>query len=80
MQNNQSEIRMLLQQVEQEYQAAQAALHGYAITSSHEFITARLENMGRLHEHLEQMVGADAIRLIAECLEVQPETKQSRKG
>jgi hypothetical protein len=66
---SQSDVSRLLQQIEQEYQAAQAALHGYAMTAQHAFITARLEHMGRLHDHLEQMVGADAIRLIAERLE-----------
>ncbi len=73
MQNNQSEIGVLLQQIEQEYQAAQAAIHGYAVTSSHEFITVRLENMSRIHDHLQQIVGNDAIKLIAERLEALPE-------
>ena len=80
MQNNLSEVGAVLQQIEHEYQAAQAALHGYAVTSAHAFITARLEHMGRLHEHLEQMIGTDAIRLIAECLEALPETTETQKG
>lgn len=70
---NQSDVSRLLQQIEREYQAAQAALHGYAVTASHEFITARLEQMSRIHDHLQQMVGADAIKLIAERLEALPE-------
>lgn len=73
MPSNQSEVRRLLQQIEQEYQSAQAALTGYAITAQHEFITARLENLSRAHNHLQQLVGADATRLMIECIEALPE-------
>jgi RPA family protein len=66
---NQSEVSRLLQQIEQEYQAAQAALNGYAMTAQHAFITTRLENMSRIHDHLQQIVGVDAIKLIAERIE-----------
>lgn len=79
MQQHQSEIGAVLRQIEHEYQAAQTALHSYAVTSPHAFITARLERMGRLHEHLEQIVGADAIRLIAERLEALPEVHENGK-
>jgi hypothetical protein len=71
--SNQSEVSRLLQQIEQEYQAAHTALDAYTVTAQHAFITARLENMSRIHDHLQQMVGADAIRLIAERLEALPE-------
>lgn len=69
---NQSEMRRLLQCIEQEYQAAQAALTGYAVTARHDFITARLENMGRARDHLQQLVGDDATRLMIECIEALP--------
>lgn len=80
MQRNQSEISALLRQIEREYQAAQAALHCYTVTSPHAFITARLEQMGRLHENLEQIVGKDAIGLIAERLEAQSEVDKNGKA
>ncbi len=73
MQNNQSEVRALLQQIEQEYHSAQAALNDYAITSPHVFITTCLENMNRIHDNLQHIVGDDAIRLIVECIEALPD-------
>lgn len=73
MPDNQSEVRRLLQRIEQEYQAAQAALNGYAVTARHDFITARLENMGRARDRLQQLVGDKATRLMAECIEALPD-------
>lgn len=70
---NQSEVMHLLSQIEAEYLAAQRGLIGFAESARHEAITARLENIGRLHEHLRAVVGDDATRLIAECLEKVPE-------
>lgn len=70
---NQSEIAHLLNQIETEYIAAQRGLTGFAESARHAAITARLENMGRLHEHLRAIVGDDATRLMAECLEKLPE-------
>ena len=64
-----SEVNRILRQIELEYQAAHTALTGYAVTSKHEFITARMEHVSRLHESLKQIVGEDATRLVAERLE-----------
>jgi hypothetical protein len=59
-----------MQQITEEYEAAQRGLSGTAITATHEFITARMENIGRCHEHLKQLVGeSDAIVLVAQSLE-----------
>ena len=69
-QTNQSEVAQLLQQIQAEYLAAQRGLTGLAETARHDFITARLENVGRLHEELRTIVGEDAIRLIAEQVEL----------
>jgi hypothetical protein len=52
-----------------EYLAAQRGLTGFAESARHAAITARLENMGKLHEDLRALVGDDAIRLLAEHLE-----------
>ena len=66
-----SDIAHILAQISAEYEAAQRGLTGlsYGI-SQHEFITARMENMGRLHNELESMVGDEAIALIAEQMNV----------
>lgn len=69
---NQSEIARLLNQIEAEYLAAQRGLTGFAESAKHAAITARMENMGRLHEHLHTIVGDDATRLMAERLESIP--------
>ncbi|HEU5376309.1 MAG TPA: hypothetical protein VFV38_12760 [Ktedonobacteraceae bacterium] len=70
---NQSEVANLLKQIEAEYLAAQRRLIRFAASAAHAAITARLENMGRLHGRLRAIVGDDATRLMAECLEKIPE-------
>ncbi len=67
-----SEVRRLLNQIEAEYIAAQRGLTGFAESAMHAAITARMENLGRLHEDLRAMVGNDATRLMAEHLETLP--------
>jgi hypothetical protein len=73
MRGEQSEVAQLLAQIETEYIAARRGMSGFAEIAKHAAITARLENMGRLHAHLQEIVGEDAIRLIAERLETLPE-------
>jgi len=64
-----SEVARLLLQITAEYEAAQRGLTGLAYgTSQHEFITARMENMGQLHNELQTIVGDSAIALIADAL------------
>ena len=65
-----SEVSRLLAQINDEYEAAQRGLSGLAYgTSQHEFITARLEHMGQLHNALHELVGDAAIAMIAEKLD-----------
>jgi hypothetical protein len=66
-----SEIARLMQQIELEYQAAHNALYGLSAgTTKHEFITAKMERMGELHEELKTLVGAEqAIHLLATALQ-----------
>lgn len=65
-----SEVARLLLRISQEYEAAQRGLTGLAFgTSKHEFITAKMENMGQLHSELQSIVGEEAIALIADALE-----------
>jgi hypothetical protein len=66
---NQSEIARLLSQIEAEYIAAQRGLSGFAESARHAAITARMEHVGQLHEDLQAIVGAEAMRLIAERLD-----------
>ena len=52
-----------------EYEAAQRGLTGLAYgTSQHEFISARMEHMGQLHDELQTIVGDSAIALIVDAM------------
>jgi hypothetical protein len=73
---NQSEVKAILGKIQEEYESATAALHGLAQgTCRHTFITARMENMQKLHVELQHHVGDVAIALIAERLEDAPNTQ-----
>ena len=61
-----SEVVRLLAQITEEYKAAQNGLTGLSSgTARHDFITARMENMGQLHSQLQTIVGDAAIAMIA---------------
>jgi hypothetical protein len=66
-----SEVARLMQQIELEYEAAQRGMFGFAAgTARHEFINARMENMGRYHEKLKTLVGEqEATKALAQALE-----------
>ncbi|MBO0793047.1 MAG: hypothetical protein J2P36_19155 [Ktedonobacteraceae bacterium] len=67
-----SEVARLLSQISDEYEAAQRGLNGLAYgVSQHEFITARMENMGQIHNRLQSLVGDAAIAMIADQLSKQ---------
>jgi hypothetical protein len=58
--DNKSEVARLRAAIEAEYQSAQQAISGFANVGKHEYITARMENMGKLHAELQQIdEGAD---------------------
>lgn len=68
-QEQRSEVARLLSQIGAEYEAAQRGLSGISYgMSQHEFITARMENMGQLHNQLQSLVGDVAIAMIADKL------------
>ena len=68
---NRSEIACILAQIRHEYEAARQGLSGLcAGTGRHSFITARMENLGRLHEELQVFAGDQAMMLIADSLEI----------
>ncbi len=71
-QATQSAVAQLLSRIESEYVAAQRGLSGFAESAKHAAITARMENLGQLHEDLRAIVGDDAMRLMAERLETIP--------
>jgi flagellin-specific chaperone FliS len=73
----QSEVAQLRQRLADEYQAAQWGLTGLAYgTSKHQFITAKMENMGKAFETLTQLVGSpeEAGKIVAETLKDLPDT------
>ena len=71
MDAQQSEVARILQQITQEYEAAQRGLSGIAYgTAQHRFITARLERMGELHNELHTLIGDQAIVMVAETLQI----------
>lgn len=71
MSENKSEVARVLEQIELEYQAAHQALHGLASgVAKHQFITSKMERMGKWHEKLQTLVGEEqAGQLLAETLE-----------
>lgn len=65
-----SEVMRLRRQICLEYEAAQQALYGLAQgTSQHAFITHRLENIAAHHAALKELLGEEAIEVLAEALE-----------
>ena len=66
-----SEVARLMRQIEREYEAAQRGLYGFAAgAAKHSFITARMENIGRYHEQIKELVGEkEAVRALAQALE-----------
>lgn len=70
MPENKSEVARLMRQIEMEYEAARQGLSGYAQVARHDFITARMENIGEHHVALQQLIGEQkAIRFLAKVFE-----------
>lgn len=70
MTNPNSEVARLLQRITEEYEAAERAMNGFAATAKHEFITARMEQIGAYHHQLQGLVGElEATQMVAETLE-----------
>ena len=66
-----SKVARLMQQIAAEYTAAKAGISGLALgTAQHQFITTRLENIGRCQQQLSALVGKEqAVKMIVETLE-----------
>ncbi len=70
---NKSEVARILEQISLEYEAACRSMYGYAAgAGKHQFITARMENMGHLHDKLQEIVGDSAIEMVAQALNKLP--------
>lgn len=70
-----SEVARIRAQIEAEYQAAKLAMEGPRFgTARHDFINARQERIGILQQELEQLVGNQAVVLVAQTLAALPET------
>ncbi len=65
-----SDIAQLKQRITEEYTAAQRGLTGLSAGNTrHEFITARMNNLGAIHEQLVALVGPDeAVKVIVEAV------------
>ncbi len=65
-----SAIARLKEQIDAEAEAAQLAMYGPAQgISRHQFITARMERMGRLHEELKTLIGDEADYYLISAME-----------
>jgi len=68
--NSKSIIGRLKEQIEAEAEAAQLAMYGPALgISKHQFITARMERMGILHEQLKALIGDEADHYLISAME-----------
>ncbi len=73
MAENTSEVARIRNQIEAEYVAAQRGLQGYAIVSRHQFITTCMDNMGRYHRQLVEIVGeTEATDIVAQVFGMEP--------
>jgi hypothetical protein len=71
--HNQSEVARLTKQIADEYEAGRRGLQDLALgTSQHQFITARMESMGKTYEELADVVGNEqAARILVRAMEGQ---------
>jgi hypothetical protein len=66
---NQSEVARLRQKYAEEFEAAQRGLSGYAVVSRHQFVTKKMENMGRCHAQLAKLIGErEATLMVSEAI------------
>ena len=80
MENTQSEIARLQQQIEAEFLSAEQALRGFAQSAKHTFITARYNKIGQCQEQLAELVGEQrAMQMVCDILERAPDPPRTRK-
>ncbi len=70
---NRSEVAQLLDRISQEYQSAYNGLHAFSSGNArHDFITSKMNNVGKLHTQLQEIVGDQAMGLIVETINQLP--------
>lgn len=71
IEDNKSEVARLRYQIEQEYQAAELAMNGFAVGGTrHQFITAKMEHLGECCAQLTTLVGGqEAMNIYIEVTE-----------
>ena len=71
MSESKSEVAQLMCRIALEYEAAERGLTGFAEgNSKHQFITARMENIGACRERLAELVGDEqAAQLLCDAME-----------
>lgn len=66
---NKSEVARILEQISLEYEAAHRLMYDFAAgAGKHQFISARMANMGNLHRELKKIVGDSATEMVAETI------------
>lgn len=73
-----SEVARIKQEIEATYTAAKLGLSGSGSGAKHQYITARTERLGVLHNELQKIVGQQAITMLTETLANVPD-KVTRK-
>ena len=70
-QGTRSEVAQIMAQIQAEYESSMGGLTGFASGAArHEFITARMERIGQLHNNLREIVGEQhATGLLVHALE-----------
>jgi len=72
-QKQRSDVARILAQISAEYGAAVQGVTGLSSgTARHDFISQKMENMGKLHTQLHELVGDRAIAMVAEQLQECP--------
>ena len=65
-----SEVALLMRQIELECEAMTRGMHGYAVVARHQTIAHRYEAIGAAQERLQQLVGEqEARRMVFETYE-----------
>lgn len=77
--NNKSEVARIRAQITAESESAQRAMNDPAIVAKHEFITARMENMSRLHDRLKE-IDENATEFLVETLQASADAAKDKKG
>lgn len=65
-----SEVRRLIEQLDAECEAARLAMTGFAEVARHERITKRMENIGKIHDELKDIVGEEeSVEILVKSME-----------